>query len=64
MTDVAFSEGWLPRFYRGWKPLPQQPKKSQDAPVHGSIPVSQASNYGLIGHTVLAVAHSAGHTTL
>jgi hypothetical protein len=24
MTDVALSEGWLPRFYRGWKPLPQQ----------------------------------------
>jgi hypothetical protein len=23
MTDAAFSEGWLPRFYRGWKPLPQ-----------------------------------------
>ena len=24
MTDVAFSEGWLPRNDRGWKPLPQE----------------------------------------
>ena len=23
VTAVAFSEGWLPRRYRGWKPLPQ-----------------------------------------
>jgi hypothetical protein len=23
MAAVAFGEGWLPRWYRGWKPLPQ-----------------------------------------
>jgi hypothetical protein len=24
LAAVTFNEGWLPRFYRGWKPLPQK----------------------------------------
>jgi hypothetical protein len=37
MTAVAFNEGWMPRFYRGWKPLPQKTNLIADKAVTSAI---------------------------
>jgi hypothetical protein len=64
VTAVAFSEGWLPRFYRGWKPLPQRTSFLSDKVAPGAMTRQPMRNIiGAYVHCVIpAIFKIAGMT--